>query len=87
MEQFHNVVGIVGSALIIVAYFLLQIEKLSAKQLTYLLMNLLGASGVVFSLYFDFNWSAFVVEAFWIVISIIGLAKVFMNPKSDKAQL
>lgn len=87
MDQFHNIIGIVGSALIIVAYFLLQIERLSADRVEYSLMNLFGAAGIVFSLYFDFNWSAFVVEAFWIAISIIGVVKALTHSRRRDNQL
>lgn len=84
MDLFHNVVGIAGSALIILAYFLLQVEKLSADQLEYSLMNLFGAAAVVFSLCFNFNWSAFVIEAFWIGISLIGLIKALSTRRTEK---
>jgi hypothetical protein len=33
----------------------------------------LGAALVLVSLYFEFNFSAFLIESFWLAISILGL--------------
>lgn len=38
-------------------------------------MNALGAALVIISLCFDFNLSAFVIEAFWVVISLVGIGR------------
>jgi len=71
----HDLIGNAGVALIILAYLLLQLDRLSSTALTYSLMNALGAALVIISLYFDFNLSAFVIEAFWVVISLVGIAR------------
>ena len=77
MNEIHNYVGFLGSAMIIIAYLLLQIEKLSSDHIAYILLNLIGASAIIFSLYLEPNFSAFVVEAFWVVIRMIGLVRYF----------
>jgi hypothetical protein len=79
MEQIHNIVGFAGSAMIIIAYLLLQLKKLSSDHIVYTLLNLIGASAIIFSLYFDPNFSAFVVEGFWVLISLIGLYRFFFK--------
>lgn len=71
----HNFVGAFGAALIVGAYVLLQLEKLDPKNLSYSLLNAVGAALVLVSLTLDFNLAAFVVEAFWLVVSGIGIAK------------
>ena len=75
MDVFANVIGVAGTMLILLAYFLLQTKKLSSEQLSYSLLNLFGASGVVFSLMFDWNLPSFIVESFWVVISVIGVVR------------
>ena len=77
MNEIHNYIGFGGSAMIIVAYLLLQIEKLSSDHIAYILLNLIGASAIIFSLYFEPNFSAFIVEAFWVLISFVGLFRYF----------
>jgi len=38
-------------------------------------LNALGAGSITVSLLFDFNLSAFVVEAAWVAVSVYGLAR------------
>jgi hypothetical protein len=70
-----DLIGNVGVLLMVVAYLLLQLEKLSGSALSYLLLNAVGALLVMISLMFRFNLSAFLMEAFWLLISLYGLAK------------
>jgi hypothetical protein len=73
----YDVIGILGVILVVGSYFLIQIGKLSATGLAYTMANLLGAGGILFSLLFDFNMSAFLVEFFWLLISLVGLGRIF----------
>jgi hypothetical protein len=75
--SWYDIVGTVGVTSIIAAYILLQTGHLRSKSLLYSVLNALGAGLVIFSLYFDFNFSAFVVEFFWLLISLYGLGKYF----------
>jgi hypothetical protein len=61
--------------LIIIAYLLLQLGKLPSSAPSYSLLNALGALLVMVSLFFDFNLSAFLMEAFWFLISVFGLIR------------
>ena len=73
--SWFDLVGNTGVLLMVVAYMLLQLEKLSSSALSYLLLNAVGATMVMISLMFSFNLSAFLMEAFWLLISLYGLAK------------
>jgi len=73
--SWFDFVGNVGVLLMVVAYLLLQLEKLSSAAISYLLLNALGAILVMISLVFRFNLSAFLMEAFWLLITLYGLAK------------
>jgi len=46
------------------------------------LLNALGASLVMVSLLFDFNLSAFLMEAFWFLISLFGLLRTMSSRPS-----
>ncbi len=70
-----DLVGNVGVLLMVVAYLLLQLEKLSSADVSYLLLNALGAVLVMISLSYQFNLSAFLMEAFWLLISLFGLTR------------
>ena len=74
--HWYDWAGYLGVLLVLLAYFLLQARKLHGNKLTYQLMNILGAFGVLLSLTFgSFNWSAFLLEVAWIAIGIYGIAR------------
>ena len=65
-------VGNVGVVIMMIAYLLLQLNKLS-NGLLYSSLNAIGAGLVVMSLLVNFNLSAFLMEAFWVLISFVGI--------------
>ena len=71
----YDILGTLGVAIIIVTYVLLQIERIRSEQLSYSLLNAVGASLIIVSLYFNFNFPAFIVEFFWLLISLFGIGK------------
>jgi predicted membrane protein len=73
--SWFDLVGNVGVLLMVIAYLLLQLEKLYSSALSYLLLNAVGAVLVIISLMFRFNLSAFLMEVFWLLITLYGLAK------------
>ena len=73
--SWFDIAGLTGVVLIVVAYLLLQIGKLPSTAPSYSLLNALGAFLVMVSLFFDFNLSAFLMEAFWFLISLFGLLR------------
>jgi paired small multidrug resistance pump len=71
----YDFAGNVGVALMVLVYLLLQVGKVRSGDLRYSAMNAVGAALVLVSLFFVFNLSAFLVEGFWLVISLFGLIK------------
>jgi hypothetical protein len=49
-------------------------------------MNGIGALLVVVSLLYRFNLSAFLVEAFWFLISVYGLIKFAVRPRAKESR-
>jgi hypothetical protein len=68
--------GNVGVLLLMIAYLLLQLNKLS-NGLLYSILNAAGAGLIVLSLLSNFNLSAFLMEVFWVLISLIGIYRHF----------
>lgn len=73
--QWFDLVGNVGVFLILLSYLLMQLEKLDSKSAAFSLCSACGAALILVSLYFEFNLSAFVIEFFWLIISLYGLVK------------
>jgi hypothetical protein len=80
MDYPHSdLVGNIGVVLIVGSYFLVQIDRMSSRGLSYTLLNMVGAACIIYSLYYDFNLSAFIVEAFWLLISLVGLGRIYLE--------
>jgi hypothetical protein len=79
----YDILGTLGVALIILTYILLQLGRLRSEQLAYSLFNALGAALILVSLYFSFNFPSFVVEFFWLLISLFGIGK-YLRRKHDR---
>jgi hypothetical protein len=77
-----DLAGFIGVLMIVIAYLLLQLDKLPSSSLSYSLLNAAGALLIVISLIFRFNLSAFVVEVFWFLISLLGLTKSLVSRKN-----
>ena len=75
----YDIIGSVGVATIILTYVLLQAERIKSDALLYSILNAVGASLIIFSLFFNFNFSAFIVEFFWVLISVYGIVKYFLK--------
>ena len=71
----YDFVGTLGVTLILVAYFLLQTERLSGQSVGYSVVNLVGSLLITVSLIYDFNLSSFIIEMAWIAISLYGIVR------------
>ncbi len=80
--QWYNLIGNVGVFLILSTYLLLQLNKIDNQTIKYSLLNAIGASAILFSLYFKFNLSAFIIELFWLLISLIGIIKFALHKRN-----
>ena len=70
-------VGNLGVAILMITYLLLQLDKIKSANLSYSVLNAVGASLIVASLIVDFNLSALLMEVFWVLISFIGIGRHF----------
>ena len=81
--RLFDLVGFIGVLLIVVAYLLLQLDKLPSSSPKYSLLNAAGALLIIASLIFAFNLSAFIVEVFWFSISLLGLWRSLISRKNS----
>ena len=77
----YDLIGSIGVAIIILTYIFLQLEKIRSERLLYSLLNAVGAALILISLVYSFNFSAFIVEFFWLLISLFGIGKYFLKNK------
>lgn len=72
-----DLIGILGVIVIIIAYMLLQLEKMDAKDLSFSVLNTLGALLIIISLVYDWNLASFIMESTWMMISLYGIVKYY----------
>jgi hypothetical protein len=72
--QWPTITGIVGTLLVLLAFFLLQSRRLHGNGPVYQLLNALGAAAIIVSLVYQFNFASMLLEIAWLLISLYGLA-------------
>ena len=77
-----NVIGILGSVLIVAAYAY-NVYASSVNAFVYNGINLLGAALLTISLLVHFNLASLLLEIIWMVIAIGGLWKSY-NQRSER---
>lgn len=75
-----DIIGGGGAVIVLVAYVLLQINKLEAESFVYSFLNFLGSIMILISLFYSWNTAAAVVEIAWIIISFFGMTKTIKFP-------
>ncbi|MES2858202.1 MAG: hypothetical protein V4704_03375 [Pseudomonadota bacterium] len=73
----YDWVGLLGTAMILLGFALLQAGRVSGTGIVYQLLNLFGALGILVSLLGTFNLSVFVLEVAWVAVSGYGIMRSF----------
>lgn len=74
-----DIAGLIGAFLILLAYGASAMGKLDPATAPALLLNLVGAGLVLYSLYFEFNLAAALLESAWVIVAVIGLARLALG--------
>lgn len=75
-------VGLVGVAITLIAYLLLQVNWMRIEGKSYSLLNAIGSLLILYSLYYHWNTPAAVIELAWLVISLFGLGRLIAKAPS-----
>lgn len=81
LDIIFNVVGTIGVGLILIAYFLVQNQKIKPDELKCPLINLIGAILILISLLWHPNVPSIIIEICWIAISIYSIIKIISKRK------
>lgn len=74
-----DLIGMLGSLFIVLAYYAIENGKYTREDLAYYLINLSGAVLLIISLIVHFNLGSFVIELFWILISLQGMIRLLRH--------
>lgn len=81
MHTLANIIGMVGVALIVIAYFFNQAGKMASDSMPFPVLNLVGAVLILVSLWWSWNLPSFIMECIWITISAVGIARIMRQRK------
>ena len=70
-----DLIGWIGSVLVIVAYALNIYKKLDSSSLPYFFMNIAGSGCLIINTIYHHAFPSAVVNIIWILIALIALAK------------
>jgi hypothetical protein len=75
IDSISDIVGILGVGLVVIAFLLVQIERITPKSGVYLYSNFWGSVMLLFSLYYHWNLASVIIEILWLLISVYGIIK------------
>ena len=81
MFDLYQISGFLGAIISILIYGALQFNFIKAESTLFSFINLIGSVFISFSLLKYFNIGTFIIEVFWIIISLYGLVKA-LNRKN-----
>ena len=76
MEMLINILGWIGSVMVLLAYGLNVAGRLQSSSLTYILLNLIGG---IFLIIYSFYYSAFAntfINVVWAIVAVVALGKI-----------
>lgn len=76
MEIASQVIGWIGTFLIVLAYFLVSTKKVDGQSKSYQALNLLGAIAVGVNVLHQHAWPALALQIIWGIIAIVSLLKI-----------
>jgi hypothetical protein len=76
-----DVIGLIGVALLIVTYAMLQLDRIDPKGFWYSFNNMIVAILVTVSLLYSFNLASMVIEVFWFGLSVYGIWNYYRKRK------
>lgn len=81
METIAVAIGLLGAAIVLVAYFMLSAGKMRSDSYAYPIMNMLGSIGVIVSLMWQWNLASFTINSVWVLISLVGIWRIWRKRK------
>lgn len=73
ISLFGHWIGFIGMLCVVLAFYMTVTGKWGSQSLRYNLVNLAGAILLIISLFIHFNLGSFIIEVFWIMISLKGI--------------
>ena len=83
--SFNDWIGSIGVAILLMAFILILLNKISKSGLLYLLMNFIGSGLAGIASYLIHYMPFIILEWSWMLVSLIGLWEYFKEKKQTPA--
>jgi predicted membrane protein len=77
LQNIGHAISMIGMACVVFAYFAIERGWLDNKNIKLYVINLIGALLLLISLLINFNLGSFIIEIFWIIISMMGIINYY----------
>lgn len=81
MEAYATHIGLAGVAIVVLSYALYAAGKLQSTDWRYPVLNIVGTAGILYSLLYEWNLPSVVAQITWIILSLVGLARIARSKK------
>lgn len=77
LQNIGHIISLIGMACVVAAYLAVERDWLNNRDVKFYIINLIGAILLLISLLINFNLGSFIIEIFWIIISIMGIINYY----------
>jgi hypothetical protein len=83
ISSVYQLLGWVGTFAYLLAYFLLSINKINARQFIYQILNVVGATGLITNAIYNADLPNVVVNLVWGIIALLALVVLFLKQRKQ----
>jgi hypothetical protein len=87
LASIADAVGMVGVTAVLIAFYLINTNKLTSLSMGYQVLNLIGSVLLLFSLCFHVNKASVAIEFAWISISLMGIFRILRDRRTKQNAL
>lgn len=77
-QKIDEVIGWYGTVAIVVAYFLVSFGFISGESISFQILNISGALGVLWISFVRKVYQTVALESIWAVIGVVALVRIFL---------
>ena len=74
-----DLVGVIGVVICLLCHALTLKRKIKPHQWTFIVMNIVASSCIIYSLTYNFNLAAFLLESIWLLLALFSLFKLALR--------
>lgn len=76
MKKYSEIIGWIGTAIILSAYFTLTYQILTSGDELYHIMNIIASSMLIYSVYQKKAWAFLIFQSTWGAIAVFNLVRI-----------